>query len=99
MLDASNFGERPEPLQGRYQRVAIRVASLAAAPKRYKTNIGEQVFCPRQPHQLRSGRANLNNFLSGNSGHKVRPRTAGQTGVFDGQEVSTTHTSYAHARF
>ena len=47
----------------------------------------------------RSGRANLNNFLSGNSGHKVRPRTAGQTGVFDGQEVSTTHTSYAHARF
>lgn len=46
----------------------------------------------------RSGRANLNNFLSGNSGHKVWPRMAGQTGVFYGQEISTTHPAHAHAR-
>ena len=46
----------------------------------------------------RSGRANLNNFLSGNSGHKVRPWTAEQTGVFDGVEVSAPHPARTHAR-
>jgi putative transposase len=32
----------------------------------------------------------LNNFLSGNSGHKVQPRRVGQTGVFYGQEIGKT---------
>jgi hypothetical protein len=46
----------------------------------------------------RSGCANLNNFLSGNSEHEVWPRMAEQTGVSDGEEVSTTHAAYAHTR-
>jgi hypothetical protein len=49
--------------------------------------------------EMRSGRANLNNFLSGNSGHKVWPWTAEQTGVFDGEEVSAPHPAHTHARF
>jgi len=44
----------------------------------------------------RSGPANLNNFLGGNSGHKVLAILVRQTGVSDGQEISTTHTSYPH---
>jgi len=36
-------------------------------------------------------------FLSGNSGHKVQPWMAVQTGVFDGEEISTAQASYAHA--
>ena len=43
---------------------------------------------------LRSGPANLNNFLGGNSGHKVLAILVRQTGVSEGQEISTTHTSY-----
>ena len=44
----------------------------------------------------RSGRANLNNFLSGNSGHKVLTMLVRQTGVSDGKEISATHTSHPH---
>ena len=47
---------------------------------------------------VRSGRANLNNSLGGNSGHKVRPWMAEQTGVFDGEEISAPHPAHAHAR-
>jgi putative transposase len=44
----------------------------------------------------RSGCANLNNYLSGNSGHKVRPGSAGHEGVFDGQEISTPYPAHAY---
>jgi hypothetical protein len=58
----------------------------------------------RGASSVRSGRANLNNFLSGNSGHKVRPWTAGQTGVLakpqviDGEEISAAQPAHSHAR-
>jgi hypothetical protein len=45
----------------------------------------------------RSGSANLNSAISGNSGHNAGPRKAWQTGVFNGQEISAAHTPYAHA--
>ena len=38
---------------------------------------------------LRSGAANLNSTISGNSGRPAGPRKAWREGVFDGQEVST----------
>ena len=47
-----------------------------------------------QPH--RSGCANLNKFLSGNSGHKARPESVGHEGVFDGQEISTSYAAHAY---
>jgi len=44
----------------------------------------------------RSGPAILNSAISGNSGHKVWPRSVKQEGVFDGQEVSATHPSHPY---
>ena len=43
----------------------------------------------------RSGLANLNNFISGNSGPKAQPMMAG-TGVFDGQEISAPYPAHPH---
>ena len=36
----------------------------------------------------RSGSANLNSAISGNSGHYAGPKPAWRKGVFDGQEIS-----------
>ena len=47
---------------------------------------------------VRSGCANLNSAISGNSGQKAWPKLAWQTGVFDGQEISTPYPAYPHAR-
>ena len=41
--------------------------------------------------QRRSGAANLNSAISGNSGHEAGPMKAWREGVFDGQEVSAAH--------
>jgi hypothetical protein len=45
----------------------------------------------------RSGLANLNNFISGNSGSKAEPMMA-RTGVFDGQEISAPYPAHSHQR-
>jgi transposase InsO family protein len=42
----------------------------------------------------RSGAANLNSAISGNSGRKAGPRKAWREGVFDGQEVSASHAAH-----
>lgn len=44
---------------------------------------------------VRSGPGILNSAISGNSWHKAWPKTAGQKGVFDGQEISATHPAIA----
>ena len=45
----------------------------------------------------RSGRANLNSEISGNSGHDAGLRMVWREGVFDGQEIGTTHAANTHA--
>jgi hypothetical protein len=47
-------------------------------------------------HMHRSGPGNLNDAISGNSWHEAWPKMAGHEGVFDGQEISTTHASRPH---
>ena len=44
----------------------------------------------------RSGPENLNGTISGNSAHNAVPRTDWREGVFNGQEICTAHTPYAH---
>jgi tetratricopeptide (TPR) repeat protein len=47
-----------------------------------------------QIERLRSGAANLNSAISGNSGRRAGPRKAWREGVFDGQEVSAPHAAH-----
>jgi hypothetical protein len=42
-------------------------------------------------HTNRSGSANLNSAISGNSGHDTGPKAVWRKGVFDGQEISAAH--------
>jgi hypothetical protein len=44
--------------------------------------------------KVRSGPANLNSAISGNSGHEAGPRKAWREGVFDGQEVSAPYPAH-----
>ena len=45
----------------------------------------------------RSGPANLNSAISGNSGHEAGPRAAWQRGVFNGQEINAAHSPHPYA--
>ena len=54
--------------------------------RRYALSLGE--ISSGQDWGLRSGSANLNSAISGNSGHYAGPKTAWREGVFDGQEIS-----------
>jgi hypothetical protein len=56
----------------------------------------------RNNSEQRSGRANLNKSLGGNSGHRVRPGSVGHEGVLakpqvhNGQEISTPNSAHAY---
>ncbi|MFO0255402.1 MAG: hypothetical protein ACK52V_14915, partial [Betaproteobacteria bacterium] len=68
------------PLQDSYQVLESNLANFVRL-----ANVGG--------HQLlRSGPANLNNAISGNSGHNAGPRPVWQQGVFDEEEgIGSAH--------
>ena len=67
-------------------RSAVDQAARDAKPKSPKAR--------RKKQKSRSGAANLNSAISGNSGRQVGPRKAWRAGVFDGQEISAPHPAH-----